>query len=133
MITPEDINDMLDELWPAAAVRCIEISATHAVARLDPTDDDLRPGAVLSGPAQFAIADSAFWFVVSGALGRVEPMAVTSELSIRFLRPARAGALHARADLEKRGRTLVVATVHVYGDDPGRPFAAAQGTYVVPS
>ena len=50
------------------------------------------------------MADSAVWFLVNGALGRLEPMTVTSELSIRFLRPAKGDKLYARAHQSAKER-----------------------------
>lgn len=131
-VTPDAINAMLADRWPTATARCTAVSATHATAELVPGPSDLRPGAMFSGPVQFAAADSAFWFAVSGALGRVEPMAVTAEMAIRFLRPAVGERLHAHATVDHRGRTRVVATVRVWTDDPDRPCAVAQGTYALP-
>ncbi len=131
-VTPDDLNQMLDTMWPSAGVRCVELSTEHAIAERAPSPHDLRPGGYISGPAQFAIADSALWFLVSGALGRVEPMALTSELSIRYLRPALGEMVRARATLDRRGRHSVVATVQVWTDDPSRPTAVAQGTYALP-
>ena len=132
MVTAESINAMLDALWEGAGVRCVEISETRALGSYTPKKVDLRPGGFISGPAQFAMADSAFWFLVSGALGRVEPMALTSELSIRFLRPAVGEALFGEATLERLGRHSVVATVRVWTEDPTKPCAVAQGTYTLP-
>jgi acyl-coenzyme A thioesterase PaaI-like protein len=54
-------------------------------------------------------------------------------MSIRFLRPARGEVLRARADLHLAGRRSVVGTVTVWTDDPDRPVAVAQGTYVRPA
>ena len=133
IVSPAKINAMLDEHWPGARVRCVEVSARHAVARLTPKEESIRPGGFISGPTQFAVADSALWFLVAGALGRPEPMALTSELSIRFLRPAIGARLDARAELNRAGRGSVVATVVVWVDDQrDRPCAVAQGTYVLP-
>ncbi len=132
MIRPDDLHEMLAQLWPQEHLRCTEVSATHAIAALDPQPGDYRPGNMISGPAQFALADCALWFLVSGALDRVEPMAVTSELSIRYLRPAIGDQLFARADLERLGRSQVVGTIRVYVDDPTKPSAVAQGTYTLP-
>jgi uncharacterized protein (TIGR00369 family) len=133
MIDPAQINAMLAQAWPAATVQCLEVSATHAVASYRPRPESLRPGGYISGPTQFAAADSALWFLASGVLGRAEPMALTSELSIRFLRPGVGEVLYARADLDRAGKTSVVATVRVWTDDrPDRPCATAQGTYVLP-
>ena len=60
-------------------------------------------------------------------------MALTSELSIRYLRPAIGERLRCRATLESVTRRSVVGTVHVWCDDRSdRITAAAQGTYAVP-
>ena len=94
----------------------------------------MRPGGFISGPTQFAIADAALWYLAFGAIGRVELMALTSELSIRFLRPAIGDVLNARAELASKSRRSVVGTVWVWaGDDERRPSAVAQGTYALPS
>lgn len=129
MIDADTINEMLDEHWPDARVRCVSIDATSAVARLTPRPENLRPGGFISGPTQFAAADSALWFLVCGVTNAPEPMALTSELSIRFLRPAIGDTLQAEARLERAGRRTVVATVHVWTVDRDRPCATAQGTY----
>ena len=61
-------------------------------------------------------------------------MALTSELSIRYLRPAIGETLWARATLDKAGRRNVVGTVRVWTDDrPDKPTATAQGTYAMPA
>ncbi len=60
-------------------------------------------------------------------------MALTSDLSIRFLRPAQGEQAFARADLEKAGRLMIVGTVRIWMDDrEDKPVATAQGTYVLP-
>jgi len=61
-------------------------------------------------------------------------MALTSELSIRFLRPAQGSMLWARATLDSAGRRNVVGTVRVWVDDrEDRAVSVAQGTYVLPA
>ena len=132
MVTPSDINEMLQRLWPQANVECLEVSETQALAACDVQEGDYRPGNFIAGPTQFAMADSAVWFLVNGALGHLEPMTVTSELSIRFLRPAKGDKLYARAHLERRGTTSVVATVRVFTSDESTPTAVAQATYALP-
>ena len=87
----------------------------------------------VSGPTQFALADVALSYLMFGALDRIEPLALTSELSIRFLRPAQGSIMWARADLERAGRTSVVGTVRLWMDDTDdRPVATGQGTYALP-
>lgn len=133
LITPRSINEMLAREWPAARCVCVEVGPGHAVASLAPEASSLRPGGYLSGPTLFAVADAALWFLCFGATGRLVPLALTSDLTIRFLRPARGTTVLARADLNKAGGRSVVGTVAVWTDDPDAPVAIAQGTYILPS
>lgn len=127
------MNSAVSDLWWGSDQQCLEISPTHALARYDVSSVSMRPGGFIPGPCQFAIADGCLWYLVFGALDRVEPMAVTSELSIRFLRPGIGTVLHARATLDKRGRRSVVGTVRVWaGEDETRPCSTAQGTFMLP-
>jgi acyl-coenzyme A thioesterase PaaI-like protein len=131
--TVEAVNEMVEQLFPGSSNTCDSLGADFAVARRDISDAELRPGAFVSGPAQFGLADAALWYLVFGATGRIEPMALTSELSIRFLRPARGTTLWARATLDVAGRRNVVGTIRVWCDDRSdKPTATAQGTYVLP-
>ena len=133
ILTPERVNEAVAASWRSAPNRCLEISPTHAVAVHDVDQTTLRPGALVSGPTLFALADLVLWHLTFGAIGRIEPMALTSDLSIRFLRPAQGERAYARADLEKAGRMMVVGTVRIWmDDDPDRLVATAQGTYVLP-
>jgi len=132
--TPHDVNEMVRQAFPGSGNECVEIGARHALARRVVAPVELRPGGFVSGPTQFALADAALWYVVFAAIGRIEPMALTSELSIRFLRPAIGEVLWALATLESAGRRNVVGTVHVWTDDRAeKPTAVAQGSYVLPS
>jgi acyl-coenzyme A thioesterase PaaI-like protein len=132
-VTADDINRMMQVEHSTSSHRCLEVSETHALARVRVADTDLRPGSLISGPTQFRLADAALWYLVFGAIGRIEPMAVTSELSIRFLRPAQGTMLFARATLDACGRRNVVGTVRLWVDDgEHRPVSVAQGTYVRP-
>lgn len=130
--TPDSINRMVVAEFAASGNECTEIGRGYAVARRVITPDAIRPGGYISGPTQFALADAALWYLVFGAIGRVEPMALTSELSIRFLRPAIGELLWARATLDASGRRNVVGTVRIWTDDEAKATAVAQGTYALP-
>ncbi len=132
MVTPQRINDMLAQHWPASRCTCIEVSKEHAIASLIPAATDLRPGGYISGPMQFAAADAALWFLCFGASERIEPLALTSELSIRFLRPALGQTIFARANLNKASKRSVIGTVTVWTDANEMHSATAQGTYILP-
>ena len=134
-LTPDAVNDFLAESFPSAyaeSLRCVEIGEGFAVDRWTYDDTELRPGGYISGPRLFGVADTAFWmatFTING----LEAMAVTSELSIRFLRPAVGGNVLARADIESVGRRRIVATVRVWIEGRDEvPVAVAQGAYSRP-
>ena len=132
-VTVEAVNEMVAAQFTGTPNRCAELGDGYAVARYDVDQTALRPGGFISGPAQFGLADAALWYLVFAAIGRIEPMALTSELSIRYLRPAQGSVLWARATLESAGRRNVVGTVHVWCDDRvDKPTATAQGTYALP-
>jgi uncharacterized protein (TIGR00369 family) len=130
----EEINALVRPQFPGSPNECAEVGEGYAVARRVITGDELRPGGYISGPTQFAVADAALWYLVFAVVERVELMALTSELSIRYLRPAIGETLWARATLEKAGRRTVVGTVRVWTDDRAdKPTATAQGTYALPA
>ena len=111
------INSFLQENWAAAAgcaemtgdlhslggCQCHEVSTRHVLVSRTPTPADIRPGGFVCGPFQFALADVGMWYACFGAYQRIEPMALTSELSIRYLRPAivqnPGDVLHCRVDV----------------------------------
>lgn len=132
--TPLAVNAFFAEQFPSAhggGYRCVETGPGLAVARwpYDPTQ--LRPGNLISGPTQFAIADLAFWFLTFTVLG-LAPMAVTSELYISFLRPAAGGDLLARAELLRKGKSKISGSVRVWVDGaPDRPVSHVTGSYVL--
>lgn len=129
----DDINEMVSVQYPGTGNYCIEVGRDHALAGYRVVDTDIRPGGFVSGPTQFGLADCALWFVAFVALGRIEPMALTSELSIRFLRPAQGTTLFARATMDAVSRRSVVGTVNLWCDDQvDRITATAQGTYALP-
>ena len=131
--TAEEINDMIAEQFPGTGRACVDLGPDFALASSVVEPENLRPGGFVSGPTQFGLADAALWYLTFGAIGRIEPMAMTSELSMRYLRPAQGTVLWARATLEKAGRRNVVGTVHLWCDDnTDRITATAQGTYALP-
>ncbi|MEM9556410.1 MAG: PaaI family thioesterase [Acidobacteriota bacterium] len=100
----------------------------------------LRPGDTVAGPVLFTLADTALFALVMSIEGPV-PLAVTSDLSIRFLRRPPPGDLIGEARLLRRGRRLVVGEVALLsviagGDGEGDEeslVAHATGSYAVPS
>ena len=108
------------------------IGPGYAIARRDVQPGEIRPGGFVSGPTQFGIADAALWYMTFVGIGRIEPMAMTSELSMRFLRPAVGEVMWAKATIDVAGRRSVVGTVSVWTTDESKPCSVGQGTYMLP-
>ncbi len=130
-VTVEMINNFLGTQFLGTGNRCQEIGAGWAIASLAPTELSLRPGGIISGPTVFGLCDAALYYACFTKIG-LEPMVLTSEMSIRFLRPARGEIIRARADLNHAGRRSLIGTVVAWTSDIDKPVAVAQGTYVAP-
>lgn len=133
-LTPGDVDAFVAEHYPSAhaqGLRCEELGDGYAVARWHYDGGTLRPGQLISGPTQFALADTALWFLAFTELG-LAPMAVTSDLNIAFLRPAAGGDLLARADLLRAGKSRITGRVTIWVEgEEGRPVSHATGSYAV--
>ena len=131
-ITVSDINAFLQRDFPGSPNTCEEVGDRYAVAIVHVGPSNLRPGEIISGPTVFAACDAALYYACFTAIG-IEPMTLTSELSIRFLRPARGSILRARASLDHVGQRSVIGTIVAWTQRADRPVAVAQGTYIRPS
>lgn len=93
---------------------------------------ELRPGGTVFGPLLMAVADMALYVAILGEIGIV-PLAVTTNLSINFLRKPPAGRnIRGIAKLMKVGRTLAVGEVALYSERVQELVAHAVGTYSIP-
>jgi uncharacterized protein (TIGR00369 family) len=91
----------------------------------------LRPGGTISGPTMMALADFAMYVAVFSAVG-AQPLAVTTNLNINFLRKPAHADLIAQARLLKLGKRLVVGEVVISSDGELEPVAHVTSTYSVP-
>jgi uncharacterized protein (TIGR00369 family) len=103
-----------------------------AVLRVTADAGHLRPGGSLSGPTLMTLADTAMYVLVLSHYG-FQPMAVTSSLSIDFLRKPPLEGLLAEARFLKAGRTLAVGTVTMRSEGEPSPCAHAVVTYALPA
>lgn len=91
----------------------------------------IRPGGTISGPTMMALADFAMYVAVLAAVGPV-PLAVTTHLSINFLRRPTVADLVAEAELMKLGKRLAVGEVAIRSDGEQELVAHATSTYSIP-
>lgn len=92
----------------------------------------LRPGGTLSGATMMALGDFAMYLAVLSAIGWV-PLAVTTNLSINFLRKPPPGDLIAEARLLKLGKQLAVGEVTIRADGGEDVVAHVTSTYSIPA
>ncbi len=131
--SPAAVNAFFAEQFPSAyagGYRCEETGPGFAAARWPYDPSTLRPGGLISGPTQFALADLTLWFLSFTVVG-LAPMAVTSDMHINFLRPAKGGDLWARAELLRAGKVRITGQVKLWVDGaPEKPVAHVVGAYV---
>ena len=92
----------------------------------------LRPGGTISGPAMMTLADLALYVAVLSAIGPVG-LAVTTNLSINFLRKPQPRALLADCRLLKLGKRLAVGECSLSSDGETDLVAHVTGTYSIPA
>lgn len=135
MITAmEEMQAFLDEHFPQGAGygSLREIGDGWAEMALEVDDGHLRPGGTVSGPAMMGLADVTLYVALLTRIGP-EPLAVTSNLNINFLRkPVAHKALRARGTLLKVGRTMAVGEVFLYSEGSDEPVAHSTITYAIP-
>ena len=135
-MTVAEFNRIAAERMPFAALIGLELeslSRERAVMRSLYRDEFLRPGGSVAGPIMMGLADAAFYAVILANLGPVE-LAVTTNLSINFLRKPPPGDIIATAGLLKLGKRLAVceASLHSEALGPEKPVAHVTGTYSIP-
>ena len=94
-------------------------------------DNHLRPGGTISGPTLMELADFSLYVSVLASIGW-KPLAVTTNLSINFLRKPSPRDLVAECKLLKLGKRLAVGEVTITSDGEEEPVAHATGTYSIP-
>jgi uncharacterized protein (TIGR00369 family) len=132
-LTPREVNEFVAARYPAAAAgfTCEDLGEGFALARWHHEAAALRPGGLISGPTQFAAADLALWYLSFTVFG-LAAMAVTTDIHIAFLRPARGGDLMARAELLRAGKRRITGRVVTWVDgDSDHPVSHATGSYVL--
>ena len=78
------------------------------------------------------LADFAMYVAVFSAVGP-QPLAVTTNLNINFLRKPSKADLIADARLLKVGKRLAVGEVAIYSEGSGDPVAHVTSTYSIPA
>lgn len=135
-LTADEINTFVAGVFPATVgggLACVDVGDGWAIARLEYDESNIRPGGIVPGPSVFGLADVSLWYAVFSKIG-LEPMAVTSDMTIHFLRPAVGRSLLARCSLTKLGKRLAHGEIRIWeeGGDHDRLIAFASGAYALP-
>jgi uncharacterized protein (TIGR00369 family) len=132
-MTAQEANTFLASAFTGGARRneVILMEKGRATMRLVADETHLRPGGYISGPTQMSLVDSAAYMAVMTLTGH-EPMTVTSNLSINFLRPCIGDVVVADARVMKIGQALAVMDVDVRIEGAEKPSSHAVVTYALP-
>jgi uncharacterized protein (TIGR00369 family) len=136
VMTIDEVHAFLETDFPQIHTdgRVFTLSAIRnggVTMMLDPSDRHLRPGGTVSGPALFTLADVAAYAAVLAHVGPVA-LAVTTNLTINFLRLPQPKRLVCDARILKLGKRLAVIEASIFQDDPDELVAHATATYSIP-
>lgn len=109
-----------------------EVGPMRARVRMAVHERHLRPGGTISGPSMFALADLSLYVAILAQIGPVA-LAVTTNLSINFLRKPEPRDLIGECRLLKLGKRLAVGEVSIRADGSQDIVAHATGTYSIPA
>jgi uncharacterized protein (TIGR00369 family) len=133
-VTVEEFRGIIRDSLPFAAAfgaEIVEMGEGRAVAVLPFKSDFLRPGGTIGGPLLMMLADLVLYAAVLSRIGRVE-LAVTTNLTINFLRKPPPAGIRAEAKLLKLGSRLAIGEVSLYSDDHDEIVAHVVATYSIP-
>lgn len=134
-VSTDEVNEYLSSQVGLSAEHGMvvdHVEPGRALLRAVYDQNNLRPGGIISGPTLMRLVDLAGWVIVFSKAG-IEPMAVTWDLKINFLRAAQGGDVIAEARLLKFGRKLVYSDVTMWVEGtPDKIVAHATITYARP-
>lgn len=132
MVSKAEIIAFLKKDFPQNRSIVLDVGNMGAKVKHHIGVDELRPGSTVSGPVLMTIADMALYVAVLGEIGIV-PLAVTTNLSINFLRkPVANKDIIGICKLLKLGKTLAVGEISIYSEGSNDIVAHAVGTYAIP-
>lgn len=128
-----EVADFLKREFPQIDPMELRIEALEpgfARVRMPHHERHLRPGGTISGPAMMALSDASAYVLLLGMLGPVA-LAVTTSLTINFLRRPEPADLVCEMRLLKLGRRLAVLEARLYAGG-AEPVAHVTATYSIP-
>ncbi len=133
MATRSEIREFLAIEFPSSKCIVEQVGDASATIKHLIGADELRPGGTVAGPVLMTVADVALYVAILGEIGIV-PLAVTTGLTINFLRkPSANASIVGVCKLIKVGRSLAVGEVALYSEGSDEMVAHAVGTYAIPA
>ena len=132
-MTKKELNDFLEKEFPQVNknFEILKVSNKNFSMLMHISSEHLRPGATVSGPTMFLLADVTFYLATLSVIGP-KSLTVTTNCSINFLRKPNEKNLISEARILKLGKTLSVGDVLIYSEDIDEPVAHASLTYSIP-
>jgi uncharacterized protein (TIGR00369 family) len=130
-MSADAINDFMGKAFPGSGGGVEYADPDRVVCRIRYDPSQLRPGGTLSGPTMMGLADRAMYALIFAALGEV-PLAVTTSLTINFLRKPQPADLIAECKMLKLGKSLAIGDVSIRSDGAAELCAHAIVTYSIP-
>lgn len=129
----EETNALFKEHFPNA-VDLPQITIMRdgfAALELQSGITHLRPGGMVNGPTQMALADTIAYACIFTKLGPTM-MAATTSLNIHFLRPCIGPLIRAEATMIRISKTMAVIDVRIFGEGHVQPSAVGTVSYALP-
>jgi uncharacterized protein (TIGR00369 family) len=135
VMTAEAITAFWAEHFPQIAavgdLAIVSIGPGEATLRLIPGKEHLRPGETVSGPTLVTLADVTAYAALLAHVGP-EPLILTTNINVNFLRRSPLASLVATCRILKLGTRLGVVEVGVRPEAGGELIAQATATYAIP-
>ncbi len=109
------------------------IGEEETVVRLRQAERNMRPGNTISGPAMFALADWGTYVAILARHGESALQAVTTNISLNFMRRPEPGDILATVRLLKSGKRLIVAEISMRSEVSAHVCTHAVATYAMPA
>lgn len=128
------MSDATDEVFhpfgELIGLEFTDVAEGHSVCRLAVTDDLMNPNGVVHGAALYAMADTGMGGAIYPGLDEGEE-STTIEVTVRYFRPVRTGAVTCETEVLHRGGSVVHLASEVRHD--GAAVAHAVGSFFVHS
>ena len=134
VLSADDLNTFLERAFPEGGgppFTITKVGENYAEAEMTPGPSNARPGGTVSGPTLMMLADSIMYAALLAQIGPVA-LAVTTSLTINFLRKPELADLRVECRILKLGKALAVGDVLIFSAGKADPVAQASVTYSIP-